>query len=45
MHAIAGDTPGVSVNEGAMRELITVIEPDEGNPQSGLHGIGVRPID
>lgn len=41
-HAIAGDTPGVSVIDVATREIVTLIEPDEGNPRSDFHGIGLR---
>jgi DNA-binding beta-propeller fold protein YncE len=43
-HAIAGDTPGVAVFDIAARELVTILEPDQGNPKSDFHGIGLRVI-
>jgi YVTN family beta-propeller protein len=43
-HAIAGDTPGVAVIDVASREIVEIIQPDEGNPASDFHGIGVRPL-
>ena len=44
-HAIAGDTPGVAVFDVESRELVTIIEPDHGNPVSDFHGIGLRRLD
>jgi DNA-binding beta-propeller fold protein YncE len=41
-HAIAGDTPGVAVFDIASRELVTILELDQGNPKSDFHGIGLR---
>jgi YVTN family beta-propeller protein len=41
-HAIAGDTPGVAVMDVATRELVTLLEPDQGNDASDFHGIGLR---
>ena len=43
-HAIAGATPGVAVLEVASRQLVSIIEPDRGNPASDFHGIGLRPL-
>ncbi len=43
-HAIAGDTPGVAVLDVADRTVVTVLEPDAGNPASDFHGIGLRPL-
>jgi DNA-binding beta-propeller fold protein YncE len=44
-HAIAGETPGVAIFDVALRELVAVIEPDQGNVDSDFHGIGVRVIE
>lgn len=41
-HAIHGDTPGVAVIDVATRALVTVLEPDRGNPASDFHGIALR---
>ncbi|MCU4754181.1 cell surface protein [Halobacteria archaeon AArc-curdl1] len=41
-HAAKGETPGFSVLSVEDREIVTVIEPDEGNDDSDFHGIGVR---
>jgi DNA-binding beta-propeller fold protein YncE len=43
-HAIAGDTPGIAVIDVPSRELVTIIEPDAGNPNSDFHGISVRSL-
>jgi DNA-binding beta-propeller fold protein YncE len=43
-HAIHGDTPGVAVLDVATREVVTVLEPDAGNPASDFHGIALRPL-
>jgi len=40
-HAAEGETPGFSVLSVEDREIVTVIEPDEGNDDSDFHGIGV----
>lgn len=42
-HAIAGEEPGVAVIDVESRELVEVVEPDEGNETSDFHGIGVVP--
>lgn len=44
-HAIAGDTPGVAVVDVAAREIVTIIEPAQGDERSDFHGIGLRPLD
>jgi hypothetical protein len=44
-HAIAGETPGVAVMDVATRALVTILEPDPGNPRSDFHGIGIRPLE
>lgn len=41
-HAIAGDTPGVSVVDIAGRTIARTIEPDAGNEESDFHGIALR---
>ncbi len=41
-HAAEGETPGFSVLSIDDREIVTVVEPDEGNEDSDFHGIGVR---
>lgn len=41
-HAAEGETPGFSVLSVEDREIVTVVEPDEGNEDSDFHGIGVR---
>ncbi len=41
-HAIHGDTPGVAIIDVATRALVTVLEPDRGNPASDFHGIALR---
>lgn len=41
-HASTGETPGFSVREVESRELVEVIQPDEDNPESDFHAIGVR---
>jgi len=43
-HAIAGDTPGVAIFDVQARQLIQVVQPDQGNEASDFHGIGVRII-
>ena len=40
-----GETPGFSVIEVESRELLRVIQPAEGNPDSDFHGIAVRPVE
>ena len=42
-HAIAGTTPGVAVIDAQTREIVTIIEPDQGNEKSDFHGIGLVP--
>lgn len=44
-HAAEGETPGFSVLDTETRDLIEIIEPDEGNELSDFHGIGVRAIE
>ncbi len=44
-HAATGDTPGFSVIDVESREIEEVVQPDEGNPESDFHGIGVRVLD
>jgi YVTN family beta-propeller protein len=43
-HVAEGETPGFSVVDVATRELVRIVEPDEGNPDSDFHGIAVRVI-
>ncbi len=43
-HAATGETPGFSVMSVEDREIVHVIEPDEGNDDSDFHGIGVREL-
>ncbi len=43
-HMAQGETPGFAVIDVATREVVTVIQPAEGNPQSDFHGIGVRAL-
>ncbi len=43
-HVAEGDTPGFSVLSLEDGSLVDVIQPDEGNPDSDFHGIGVRYI-
>ncbi len=44
-HASTGETPGFSVRDVESREIVDVIQPDEGNPDSDFHAIGVRIIE
>lgn len=41
-HVAEGETPGFSVVDLATRDLVRIVEPDEGNPASDFHGIAVR---
>ncbi len=43
-HVAVGSSPGFSVVDIAQRELVEIIEPNAGNPDSDFHGIGVRVI-
>jgi len=44
-HAAEGETPGISVLSVESRDIVTTLEPDEGNEDSDFHGIGVVPHD
>ena len=44
-HMAVGETPGFAVIDIAARELVEVVQPDEGNAASDFHGIGVRVLD
>lgn len=41
-HAATGETPGFSVHHAESRDLVEIVQPDEGNPESDFHGIGVK---
>lgn len=41
-HAIAGDTPGVSIMDVATREVREILVPDPERRESDFHGIGMR---
>jgi hypothetical protein len=41
-HVAEGETPGFAVMDVDARELLQVVQPDEGNPASDFHGIAVR---
>ena len=43
-HMAEGETPGFSVIDVDTRELVQIIQPAEGNPDSDFHGIAVRPL-
>jgi hypothetical protein len=42
VHAVNGDTPGFAVVDVATRELVQIVQPNEGDEHSDFHGIGVR---
>ncbi|WP_331233651.1 YncE family protein [Natronorarus salvus] len=44
-HAATGETPGFSVIDVESRAISEVVQPDDGNPDSDFHGIGVRVIE
>lgn len=41
-HVAVGETPGFAVIDVRTRELLELVQPDAGNPQSDFHGIAVR---
>ncbi|PMR68358.1 YncE family protein [Halomonas heilongjiangensis] len=43
-HMAQGETPGFAVIDVETREVVKIIQPAEGNPESDFHGIGVRVI-
>ncbi|WP_416140703.1 YncE family protein [Halomonas sp. HK25] len=43
-HMAQGETPGFAVIDVATREVVSIIQPAEGDPQSDFHGIGVRTL-
>ncbi|MEM4781754.1 MAG: cell surface protein [Halalkalicoccus sp.] len=43
-HAATGETPGLAVQHVDSRETVEVLQPDEGNPESDFHAVGVRPL-
>lgn len=43
-HAATGETPGLGVQDVESREVVTLLQPDEGNPESDFHAVGVRPL-
>lgn len=44
-HMAEGETPGFSVLDVDTREIVDVVEPAQGNPDSDFHGIAVRVLD
>lgn len=44
-HASTGSTPGLGVQDGESREVVTILQPDEDNPESDFHAVGVRPLE
>lgn len=43
-HASEGETPGLGVQSVESRETVEILQPDEGNPESDFHAVGVRPL-
>ncbi len=44
-HMAEGETPGFSVLDVETREIVDIVEPARGNPDSDFHGIAVRVLD
>lgn len=44
-HMAEGETPGFSVLDVETREIVDIVEPARGNPESDFHGIAVRVLD
>ena len=44
-HMAEGETPGFSVLDVNTREIVDIVEPARGNPDSDFHGIAVRVLD
>ncbi len=43
-HVAVGETPGIAVFDRDTRELLTLLEPAQGNDRSDFHGIAVRSV-